>query len=57
MKEWSDMISALRMYDYDYVISIEHEDPLMSIEEGFNRAVSNLQSVLIKDKTDGMWWA
>lgn len=56
LKEWSDMISALRTYGYDYVVSIEHEDPLMSIEEGFHRAVQNLQSVLIKEKPADMWW-
>jgi len=57
INEWSDMMSALRMYGYDYVVSIEHEDPLMSIEEGFNRAVTNLKSVLIKDRPAEMWWA
>lgn len=56
MKEWSDMISALRTYGYDYVVSIEHEDPIMSIEEGFQRAVSNLKSVLIKEQPADMWW-
>lgn len=49
VKEWSDMMSALRTYGYDYVVSIEHEDPIMSIEEGFKRAVTNLQSVLIEE--------
>lgn len=57
IQEWSDMISALRIYGYDYVVSIEHEDPLMSIEEGFMRAVKNLQSVLIKEQPADMWWA
>lgn len=57
VQEWSDMMSALRTYGYDYVVSIEHEDPLMSIEEGFERAVTNLKSVLIKDKPADMWWA
>ncbi|MBM7553540.1 sugar phosphate isomerase/epimerase family protein [Thalassobacillus pellis] len=57
VQEWSDMISALRTYGYDYVVSIEHEDPLMSIDEGFQRAVSNLQSVLIREKPPEMWWA
>jgi sugar phosphate isomerase/epimerase len=56
LQEWSDMMSALRTYGYDYVVSIEHEDPLMSIDEGFARAVTNLQSVLIKEKAADMWW-
>ncbi|MNE33487.1 Xylose isomerase-like TIM barrel [compost metagenome] len=57
ISEWSNIISALRTYGYDYVISIEHEDPLMSIEEGFNRAVTNLQSILIHEQPHDMWWA
>ncbi|MBF2674941.1 sugar phosphate isomerase/epimerase [Listeria marthii] len=57
LTEWSDIMSALRTYGYDYVVSIEHEDPLMSIDEGFDRAVTNLQSILIKDKPLDMWWA
>ncbi|MGE8204649.1 sugar phosphate isomerase/epimerase family protein [Heyndrickxia sp. NPDC080065] len=57
LQEWSDMMSALRTYGYDYVVSIEHEDPLMSIDEGFRRAVKNLQSVLIEEKPADMWWA
>ncbi|MFC7393428.1 sugar phosphate isomerase/epimerase family protein [Scopulibacillus cellulosilyticus] len=57
IQNWSDMMSALRTYGYDYVVSIEHEDPLMSIDEGFQRAVTNLRSVLIKEKPVDMWWA
>ena len=57
IQEWSDMMSALRTYGYDYVVSIEHEDPLMSIEEGFSRAVKNLKSVLIEEQPTDMWWA
>jgi len=56
VKEWSDMISMLKTYGYDYVVSIEHEDPIMSIEEGFNRAVTNLKSVLIEESPAEMWW-
>jgi len=56
IQDWSDIISALRTYGYDYVVSIEHEDPLMSIEEGFSRAVRNLNSVLINESPAEMWW-
>jgi sugar phosphate isomerase/epimerase len=56
LQEWSDMMSALRTYGYDYVVSIEHEDPLMSIEEGFQRAVRNLKQVLIEEQPSNMWW-
>ncbi len=57
MQDWSDMMSALRTFGYDYVVSIEHEDPIMSIEEGFNRAVTNLQTVLITEQPADMWWS
>ncbi|MDN4073844.1 MULTISPECIES: sugar phosphate isomerase/epimerase family protein [Fictibacillus] len=56
VQEWSDMISALRTYGYDYVVSIEHEDPLMSINEGFARAVKNLNDVIIEETPADMWW-
>ena len=57
LKVWSDIISALRVCGYDHAISIEHEDALMSIEEGFNRAVDNLKSVMINEKPVDAWWA
>ncbi|ULG74381.1 sugar phosphate isomerase/epimerase family protein [Macrococcus brunensis] len=57
MTEWTQMMSALRTYNYDYIVSIEHEDPLMSIEEGFQTAVRNLKQVIIKETPTDMWWA
>lgn len=56
-KEWSDIVSALRTYGYDYVISIEHEDPIMSIDEGFSQAVKNLKEVNIEEPAADIWWA
>ncbi|ADU28770.1 sugar phosphate isomerase/epimerase family protein [Evansella cellulosilytica] len=57
IQEWSNIVSALRTFGYDYVISIEHEDPIMSIDEGFSRAVKNLKSVIIEEAPTEMWWA
>lgn len=56
-KTWADIISTLRLYGYDYVVSIEHEDGLMSIEEGFTKAVENLKPVMVKESASQMWWA
>ncbi|MFF2890015.1 sugar phosphate isomerase/epimerase family protein [Paenibacillus sp. NPDC057967] len=56
LKVWADIISALRLVGYDYVVSIEHEDGLMSIDEGFTKAVQNLQQVLIREPLGDMWW-
>ncbi len=53
---WKDMISALRMVGYDYAISIEHEDSLMSQNEGLTKAVSFLKEVLIAEDTSAAWW-
>ncbi|WP_068616855.1 sugar phosphate isomerase/epimerase family protein [Paenibacillus tuaregi] len=55
-KTWADIVSALRLVGYDYVVSIEHEDGLMSIEEGFTKAVRNLQPIIIEDSSADMWW-
>ncbi len=54
---WNDFVSALQMIGYDGVISIEHEDPLMSAEEGFKKAVEFLKGVLLYEKPGEMWWA
>ncbi|AHV97225.1 sugar phosphate isomerase/epimerase family protein [Paenibacillus sabinae] len=56
LKTWADIISALRLVGYDYVVSIEHEDGLMSINEGFSKAVDNLNQVLIQEQLGEMWW-
>lgn len=57
LKTWADIISTLRLYGYDGVVSIEHEDGLMSVEEGFSKAVDHLQQVLIRESLGEMWWA
>lgn len=56
-KFWKDLVSNLRMVGYDDVLSIEHEDSLMSVNEGFTRAVSFLKEVLLTEETGRMWWA
>jgi len=47
LKVWSDIFSNLRATGYDGVISIEHEDSYMSVEEGLNKAVNNLNQVVL----------
>ncbi|MCD6219791.1 sugar phosphate isomerase/epimerase, partial [Candidatus Calescamantes bacterium] len=48
---------SLRMVGYDYVLSIEHEDSLMSSKEGFEKAVSFLKEIIVSEKPGEMWWA
>ena len=55
---WRDIFSELRLAGYDYVASIEHEDSLMSQQEGLEKAVDFLKNVMIHNpKPTGMWWA
>ncbi len=53
---WKPFISMLRLYDYDGVISIEHEDSLMSMNEGFEKAVAYLRDRILTQKAGGAWW-
>jgi sugar phosphate isomerase/epimerase len=50
-------MSALRMVGYDYVVSIEHEDALMSFDEGLAKAVATLKDVCIFEPPGEMFWA
>lgn len=54
---WRDFVSTLRSVGYDGVLSIEHEDSLMSVNEGFTKAVAFLKGIVLKEKTGEMWWA
>ena len=55
---WRDIISALRLVGYDKVMSIEHEDSLMTPEEGLRHAVEFLKESIIKDPKPGtISWA
>jgi sugar phosphate isomerase/epimerase len=53
---WNEFVSTLRLIGYDGVLSIEHEDPLMSSNEGLTKAISFLKGVLIYTKPGEMWW-
>ena len=55
---WRDLVSNLRLCGYDKVLSIEHEDSVMSIDEGLRKAVSFLQDiVIVEEKPTTMSWA
>lgn len=55
---WRDMISNLRLVGYDRVLSIEHEDSLMSLDEGLAKAVEFLRaSVIGEEKPSSISWA
>ena len=53
---WREFISTLRMFGYDYVLSIEHEDSILSPEEGLRKAISFLDEIVIKEQPSAPWW-
>jgi sugar phosphate isomerase/epimerase len=55
-EEWRNIISTLQMVGYEGAISIEHEDSLMSVEEGFAKAVANLKPLIIRERVKDVWW-
>ena len=54
--EWKRIVTALRLTGYDYVMSIEHEDALASIDEGLNAAVDVLSRVVLTEPPVDAWW-
>ena len=54
---WKDFVSNLRMAGYDFVLSIEHEDGLMSPMEGLRKALQVLKASVISEKAGKMFWA
>ena len=54
---WKAIVSELRLAGYDYAISIEHEDSLMSGREGLLKAIQCLKNVLIFEERGNMYWA
>jgi sugar phosphate isomerase/epimerase len=54
---WSNIFAELRMVGYDRVVSIEHEDSLMSAAEGLRKAIHFLQQVMIFEKPGVAYWA
>lgn len=53
---WSQYLINLRMIGYDYVLSIEHEDSLMSAAEGLDKAVNYLNTIILRQKPGPMTW-
>ncbi|MGO1068843.1 sugar phosphate isomerase/epimerase family protein [Lysobacter sp. CA199] len=53
---WKQIMQALRVAGYDYVVSLEHEDALMSSDQGFHTAIDTLKRALLRDPPDEPWW-
>lgn len=57
-KYWKDLISELHLCGYNGSLSIEHEDSLMPIEEGLDKALEFLRGCVITgEKPSDIAWA
>jgi len=54
---WKNFVSQLIKENYDYVLSIEYEDALMSGEEGVKKTVNFLKEIIISQKPTEIYWA
>lgn len=55
--DFKKMFAALKFVGYDYVISIEHEDSLMTPKEGLEKAVNYLKDTMIRENnSSASWW-
>jgi sugar phosphate isomerase/epimerase len=57
IKVWKDIVSALRMVGYDHVISLEHEDGMMSFDEGVRKGLAALKEAATVEAPGEMFWA
>jgi sugar phosphate isomerase/epimerase len=57
LKVWKDIVSALRMVGYDHAISLEHEDGMMSFEEGVKKGLAALHEAVTVENPGEMFWA
>jgi len=54
---WCNFVSTLRMIGYDGVLSMEHEDSLMTPREGLEKGVRFLQSIVLEEAKGKVTWA
>jgi sugar phosphate isomerase/epimerase len=54
---WRRLLSTLAAAGYDGAVSIEHEDGLMSTDEGLAKAVRLLDQEILKERPAAAWWA
>ncbi len=53
---WKEFVSTLRMFGYDDVLSIEHEDSLVAPEEGLSKAAEFLHGLVLREPPSAAWW-
>ena len=53
---WKRVMTALLEVGYDYVLSYEHEDPVMSREDGLKKCIDFLRPLIIESPLKTTWW-
>ena len=54
--DWKRLLSQLQLADYGGSVSIEHEDPVFSRDEGVEKAVQFLGPLIIRNPREEQWW-
>ena len=54
---WTDFVSTLRLVGYDGTLSMEHEDSLMSPNEGLRKGVEFLKGIVLRESKGQVTWA
>jgi len=54
--QWKRVMTALLEVGYNYVLSYEHEDPVMSREDGCEKCIAFLKPLVIKAPLGKVWW-
>ncbi|PTX94785.1 xylose isomerase [Verrucomicrobia bacterium LW23] len=54
---WGHFVSTLRLIGYDGVLSMEHEDSLMTPSEGLKKGVKFLQDIIMHEPKGVVSWA
>ncbi len=53
---WKRLLTELRLINYNYVLSVEHEDPTMSRVDGIIKSYDYLRPLLINQACEKPWW-
>ena len=54
---WKEIVSELRLIGYDGALSIEHEDSLLSANEGLEKGIEVLKQALVTEPAGEAYWA
>ena len=53
---WRRVITALAEVGYDYVLSYEHEDPILNAEDGCEKCIDFLRHLIVRKRLEKIWW-